>query len=129
MTTTAKKVFLVDDDIDIITQNRMVLEAKGYVVADAASAKEAEEKIGDFAPDIIILDVMMEHPKAGLEFAGKIATEEDLPKIPIILLTSDGLNPSWLASPNFTWARISKVLDKPVTPEKLTEAIEKILNK
>jgi CheY-like chemotaxis protein len=127
MTSTAKKVFLVDDDMDIIAQNKMVLEAKGYEVCDAASAKEAEEKIGDYAPDIIILDVMMEHPKAGLEFAGKIATEKDLPKIPIILLTSDGLNPSWLSSPNFTWAKIAKVLDKPVTPEKLVENIEKIL--
>ncbi len=127
MTTTAKKVFLVDDDQDIIAQNRLILEAKGFIVEDAASAKEAGEKISDFSPDVIILDVMMEHPRAGLEFAGKIATEKGMPKIPIILLTSDGHNPAWLSSPNFTWARIAHVLDKPVTPEKLVEAINSVL--
>lgn len=127
--TTAKRVFLVDDDTDIIAQNKMVLESKGFIVGDAASAKEAGDKIEAFHPDIIVLDVMMEHPKAGLEFAGKIATEKNLPKIPIILLTSDGQNPSWLGQPNFTWARIAYVLDKPVTPEKLVATIEAALGK
>lgn len=127
MTTTTKRVFLVDDDADIIAQNKMVLEAKGFIVEDAASAKEAGEKIGKFRPDLIILDVMMEHPRAGLEFAGKIATEKGMPKIPIILLTSDGHNPAWLSEPNFTWVKIAQVLDKPVTPEKLLETVKKIL--
>lgn len=126
MTTTAKRVFLVDDDADIIAQNKMILEAKGFIVEDAASAKEAGEKIGSFNPDVIILDVMMEHPRAGLEFAGKIATEKGMPKIPIILLTSDGHNPAWLSEPGFTWVKVAHVLDKPVTPEKLLDTINKI---
>ncbi len=124
-----KRVFLVDDDQDIIAQNKLTLTAKGFIVEDAASAKEASEKINKFHPDIIVLDVMMENPRAGLEFAGKLATDPTMPKIPIILLTSDGKNPGWLAEAGFTWARIAKILDKPVAPEKLAETITAVLGK
>ncbi len=124
-----RKVFLVDDDQDIVTQNKLILEAKGFIVGYASSAKEAGEKIGDFKPDIIILDVMMEHPRAGLEFAGKIATDKELPNIPIVLLTSDGQNPSWLSEPKFTWLKIARVLDKPVNPQRLLDTINIILDK
>lgn len=124
-----KKVFLVDDDQDIIVQNKLALTAKGFTVEDAGSAKEATEKINKFRPDIIVLDVMMENPRAGLEFAGKMATDPAMPKIPIILLTSDGQNPGWLAEGAFTWARIAKILDKPVTPEKLVETVKSVLGK
>ncbi len=124
---TTKKVFLVDDDQDIIIQNKMALTAKGFIVEDAASAKEAGEKITKFRPDIIVLDVMMENPRAGLEFAGKLATDPNMPKIPIILLTSDGHNPAWLGEAAFTWARVAKILDKPVTPEKLVETVNVVL--
>ncbi|HSA34288.1 MAG TPA: response regulator, partial [bacterium] len=65
----SKRVFLVDDDQDIIVQNKLALTAKGFTVEDAGSAKEATEKINKFRPDIIVLDVMMENPRAGLEFA------------------------------------------------------------
>lgn len=122
-----KKVFLVDDDQDIIVQNKLALTAKGFTVEDAASAKEATEKINKFRPDIIVLDVMMENPRAGLEFAGKMATDPAMPKIPIILLTSDGHNPAWLGEAGFTWARIAKILDKPVTPEKLVDTVKSVL--
>ncbi len=124
-----KRVFLVDDDQDIIVQNKLALTAKGFTVEDAGSAKEATEKINKFKPDIIVLDVMMENPRAGLEFAGKLATDPTMPKIPIILLTSDGKNPGWLGEAGFTWARIAKILDKPVTPEKLVETVTAVLGK
>jgi CheY-like chemotaxis protein len=125
--TMAKRVFLVDDDRDIIEQNQLVLEAKGYEVVTAMGAGEAEEilKKGEKV-DIIILDVMMEHKTSGLELAKKISTQEDLPNVPIILLTSDGNNPNWLAQDKFTWNNIVRVLDKPTAPDKLIEMIEKL---
>ena len=126
----AKKVFLVDDDLDIIEQNKLVLEAKGYSVVTAMSAKEAEETLKKgIKVDIIILDVMMEHKTAGLELAKKISTDKNLPNVPIILLTSDGNNPNWLAQDKFTWNNIVRVLDKPTAPDKLIDMIEKLTKK
>ncbi|HNW82533.1 MAG TPA: response regulator [bacterium] len=123
----SKKVFLVDDDLDIIEQNKLVLEAKGYSVVTAMSAREAEETLKKgIKVDIIILDVMMEHKTAGLELAKKISTDKNLPNVPIILLTSDGNNPNWLAQDKFTWNNIVRVLDKPTAPAKLIEMIEKL---
>ncbi len=122
-----KKVFLVDDDHDIIEQNKLVLESKGYEVKTAMGAGEAEDILKkDAEIDIIILDVMMEHKTSGLELAKKISTDKDLPNVPIVLLTSDGNNPSWLAQDKFTWNNIVRVLDKPADPDKLIEMIEKL---
>jgi two-component system, NtrC family, response regulator GlrR len=124
-----RKVFLVDDDRDIIEQNKMVLEAEGYEVVTASSAKEAGEILPTANPDIMVLDVMMEHNTAGLEFAKRVSSDTSLPNVPIVLLTSDANNPNWLAQDKFTWNSIIKILDKPTPPESLVETVEKLLNK
>ena len=38
-----KKILLVDDDIDLLEQNRVMLEARGYKVVSADNAKSGWE--------------------------------------------------------------------------------------
>lgn len=116
-----KKVLLVDDDLDIIAQNSLVLKKAGYEVIAAYTGKEAVAKLKTETVDVIVLDVIMEHHRAGFEFARSMTAGKNTP---IILLTSDGGNQNWLGEDGATWSNIVKILDKPVAPEKLLESVK-----
>ena len=67
-----QKVFLVDDDSDILVLNRDFLESEGYDVVTAASCAEALEKIKLHNFSCIVLDVMLPDGSA-FDLAPKIA--------------------------------------------------------
>jgi len=124
-----KRIFLVDDDMDIVAQNKIVLEKEGYEVMTAHTAKDGEQLIKhNGRPDLLVLDVRMEYGNSGLELARKVATDTEIDRFPIVLLTSDGKNPEWLAQGGATWDYISKYLDKPINPEKLATVVKEILS-
>lgn len=85
---TPKRILVVDDNADNIQLLRARLEARGYVVEEAADGEIALERV--FAsppPDLILLDVMM--PKIdGFEVVRRIKSDESLPFIPVIMQTA-----------------------------------------
>jgi CheY-like chemotaxis protein len=90
----AKKILLVDDDIDTCSNLTKVLSAKGYEVTEAYSGAEALKKVLAVRPDAIILDIMMEKDTAGFEVANMIRSErptskyKEVKNVPIIMLTA-----------------------------------------
>jgi two-component system, OmpR family, response regulator len=55
-----QRVMMVEDDTDIQMVARLSLEAVGgYVVEICSDGKEALDKVQLFAPDLVLLDVMM----------------------------------------------------------------------
>lgn len=121
------KVFLVDDDIDLIEQNKLVLTEKGYTVVTAHTAKEAIEKLKNVKPDVMVIDVMMEHPTAGFALAREIGA--NFSKIPVIILSGDTEKPNWMDQDGATWTSIARFLDKPTDPEKLAKVVKEVLKK
>jgi CheY-like chemotaxis protein len=61
------RVLLVDDDITSRLTLQTVLEAGGYRVDAAASAAEAVEKLDDDEYELVLSDLHMESPEAGLK--------------------------------------------------------------
>ena len=125
-----KKVLLVDDDVDFLEMHSAVLEHKGYQVITAQSSSECIEKLEKIQPDIVILDVMMEHLDSGFKATRKI--KEKYADLPIVLLTSIGSQIGLEFSDNedvlkATGADI--LLDKPVSPKIFIDAIEKLTSK
>jgi CheY-like chemotaxis protein len=62
-----RRVLIIDDDADFVASTRALLEANGYAVSSARSAKEGLEKVLEQSPDLLVLDVMMEHDSAGYQ--------------------------------------------------------------
>ena len=83
-----KTVLTIDDDPDIRAALRMVLEAEGFMVGEAASGEEGAKIAQRIDPDAIIIDLMMETVDAGTVAAQKM--KDDGYGGPIYLLSSAG---------------------------------------
>jgi DNA-binding response OmpR family regulator len=87
--TSAKRILIVDDEPHIRRLLAERLTADGFEVAEADNGEECLELIGDFLPDLVLLDLMM--PGAdGLEVLSRIRTEPKHAAIPVIILTAKG---------------------------------------
>lgn len=67
-----KKILLVDDDIDLLEQNKLLLESKGIEVFTAESAEEGLEKFKEVKPDAAIIDLIMEQHDSGFVLCHKL---------------------------------------------------------
>ncbi len=97
MSAAAKRILIVDDDMDFRNSVTVMLEANGYAVTGVASAKEALESIPRSMPDLVVLDVMMECDSAGYEVNHAIKFREDFQlarDIPILMVSSIPLDPA-----------------------------------
>ncbi len=90
----AKRILIVDDDSDFCASLTAVLEGAGYSVSIARSGREGIEKARTEKPDLIVLDIMMEHDWAGYEVnqAVKYASEGDAPHI--LMVSSIPVDPA-----------------------------------
>ena len=97
MCKTKKKVLIIDDDKDFVATAKVPLEAEGYTVCSASNGKEGLEKVKDEHPDLIILDIMMEHLSAGYEVNQAIKYKNDyssVSNVPILMVSSITLDPA-----------------------------------
>jgi CheY-like chemotaxis protein len=84
---TDKTIMVVDDNPDIITIVKTILEGKGYRVSSASSGAELLDMLKNQKPDLIILDIMMPEMD-GLEVLSRLKAASDTATIPVILLTA-----------------------------------------
>jgi len=84
---TNKTIMVVDDNPDIITIVKTILEGKGFKVLSASSGAELLNMLKNQKPDLIILDIMMPEMD-GLEVLSRLKAASDTATIPVILLTA-----------------------------------------
>lgn len=88
METTKKKILIVDDDIDVITAMKAILNKAGYEVITAMNKKEGLEKLRAEKPDLAILDVMMTTHFEGFELAQEILQSPEFKDMPTLIQSS-----------------------------------------
>lgn len=86
MSETSKRILIIDDEPDIVLLLKSRLESHGFNVESAYSGEEGLEKIKDFNPDVILLDVIMPF-MSGYTVCSHIKSDETLNR-PVIMLTS-----------------------------------------
>jgi two-component system, OmpR family, alkaline phosphatase synthesis response regulator PhoP len=84
-----KKILIVEDDKDISRLVRYNLEKAGYECFQAFDGDEAFELLGDFIPDLIILDVMLPG-QDGFDVCRSIKKNDRLRNISVLFLTAKG---------------------------------------
>ncbi len=80
-------IFAIDDEIDIQEIIKINLSSEGYDVLTFSSGEEALAEIGNSAPDLIILDIMMQGID-GYEFCRQLRESREHGNIPIIFLSA-----------------------------------------
>ena len=125
----AKKILLIDDDDALVEAYRTVLESAGYAVATAPDARAGLAATRKSAPDLIVLDVMMESATAGIDLARGLRADGKLAKVKILMITSvsqkTGLDVGSSAGDDFL--PVDSFLEKPVDPRRMIEEVKALL--
>lgn len=120
------KVLYVEDELDIQTIARISLEKiGGFNLSVCSSGKEALSKVVDFAPDIILLDVMMPEMD-GLETYKNIRYIPGCQDIPVVFMTA---RVQAHEIKNYLKMGAVDVISKPFSPMTLADQVKTILSK
>jgi len=85
----AKKILIVDDEPNIVATLEYLLQRSGYETRTAANGEEALAQVQAFAPDLILLDVMM--PKrSGFDVCQQIRERPEWGPVRILMLSAKG---------------------------------------
>jgi DNA-binding response OmpR family regulator len=80
-----KKVLLVDDDLDLLEQHKLLFQSKGYEVVTADNSKEGFEIFKKEKPDAAVIDLIMEQHDSGFILCYKIKKDEHGKKLFLFL--------------------------------------------
>ena len=118
----AKKILIVNDQPDLLRITIFRIQKMGYDVIIASDAVKALEMIKSHIPDLVLLDISMPN-LSGPEVCKNMKAEENLKKIPVILLTATSTN----MEEKTKEAGAQDYLIKPFDLEVLAKKIQKLI--
>lgn len=118
------KILLIDDVNFFLELEKSYLNSIDCEIYTASNGKEAIEKISTIKPDLIFVDYEMPIMN-GLEFIRELKKEENLSKIPVVLVSAfidDDLQKI------LNNAGVNKILKKPFNREDIIATVNEFLN-
>lgn len=85
----AKKVLLVEDDVNLRDILKMMCEKEGWIVLEAGDGEEGAKHVIEHKPSIVFLDLLM--PKVdGFGFLKLVRKHDDpdVAKVPVVVLSN-----------------------------------------
>jgi DNA-binding response OmpR family regulator len=119
-----KKILVVDDDDDVLETIQLILEIGGYDVEPLNDAEQIFERLDEFKPDLILLDVVLGKID-GRVICSQIKSHDDTKKIPVLMMS--GLYD--LKEVQEMECAPDDFMSKPFKMEVLLEKIEKLVNR
>ena len=128
----AKRIIVVDDELDIRTYISTLLESQGFKTVVAPNGEAGMEKVRQSKPDLITLDIMMPQ-ESGIKMYRDLKMDPELKDIPVVVIS---------AMAQKTFLHSQKLLDqfrgqtvpepegyieKPPEPEELMDEVIKVL--
>ncbi len=118
----ARKILIVDDDVEIVDTIQAALQANGYKVVFARDGTQGLVMVERERPDLVILDMMMPKRSGFLVLERLRRTRKDM--IPVIMITANE------GSRHKAYAEMLGVVDylrKPFPMDRLLGAVERVL--
>ncbi len=118
-----KKVLVIDDSA--VLRNIIVFNLKkaGYEIEQAVDGMDGMDKIREFKPDMIVLDIMM--PRLdGFGVLEEKSKDDDIKAIPVIVLTAKGGEEDKEKALSLG---VIGVLTKPFSPKQLINSVKQVI--
>src|SRR5215210_1150607 len=85
----ALRILIAEDEEPLTLLLRYNLEAEGYAVDSVARGDEAELRLREAVPDLVLLDWMLPG-LSGIELCRRIRLRRETERLPVIMLTARG---------------------------------------
>jgi len=82
-----KRIFVIEDDEDILELLRITLSSAGFEVRTSATGSNALAKVKAMQPDLVLLDLMLPGI-SGFKICESLRSDPTVREIPIIMLTA-----------------------------------------
>jgi signal transduction histidine kinase len=115
-----RRILLVEDDVDLCEALGETLQEHGHIVAVALDGSDGLQRMREFRPDVVVLDLMMRHVD-GWQFRVAQRNDPMLAATPVVVISASN-------SPSATAVDADLYLRKPLEAKTLVQAIEDVLN-
>jgi len=126
MTEDRKKVVCIEDEPEMIDLVKLILGRKGFDLTGAMGGREGLEVVRRVKPDLVLLDLMMPDMD-GWEVYQQMKADEDLMKIPVIVVTAKAQSIDKVLGLHI--AKVDDYVTKPFGPQELLQSVERVLSK
>jgi DNA-binding response OmpR family regulator len=115
------KVLIIDDDPDIRILMDALMKQQGYEVETASRREEAMDKLEEFRPSVILLDVLLSGSD-GREICQEIKANSSMQHIPVIMFSA---HPG--AADNIESYGADDFITKPINTDTLLEKMNRFV--
>jgi DNA-binding response OmpR family regulator len=129
------KILVIDDDPDMVLAARICLEHAGYEVNSACSVEDGLKQLQADRPDLILLDVMMNTPTEGFQFALRLRNPNSPPElapfrdVPILIFSAIHATTPLRFEADKDYLPVDGFIDKPLDPGRLVEKVGALLRR
>lgn len=122
-------ILIVDDDPDILENIVTILETQPYRLQTARDGKQCMKLLGEEAPDLLILDLLMPRMD-GWGVIREMRSERKFDKVPIMILSTvveDASRRRYELETGMSMD-VQEYIQKPARPPDLLRLVDKLLN-
>jgi CheY-like chemotaxis protein len=123
----AKTVLIVDDEPDVVTYLRTLLEDNGFTVIVAGDGKGGFEKAKFWHPNLVTLDISMPE-ESGVRLLRNLQKDPDTANIPIVIVTGISHEFKRFIETRKQVRPLAGYFDKPIDREQFLAKINEILS-
>ena len=124
-----QNVLLIDDNPDFRQKAKQSLQDAGYSVTEAEGENQAYEIARHKKFDLTIVDLTLENTDSGFSLCHHF--KKDYPKMPIVMLSNAisefGIEFSLESASERSWIKADALLNQPIRPEQLLQAVRRLL--
>ena len=122
----AKRILIVDDEADVRTYLEVLFKENGFETAVAVDGNVAMDKVKEFKPDLITLDIIM--PKeTGQKFYRELCKDETFKNTPVIICSGVTRYKELFSRDYATMPKPKAFVEKPIDKEALLAQVKEAL--
>ncbi|MFO0974237.1 MAG: response regulator [Phycisphaerae bacterium] len=126
----SEDILLIDDDPDMHTAVRLMLEPMGYRVRCCLTGPAGLAAAHEIRPALLLLDVMLSSPSEGFHVAYDFRSDEQLAHVPIVMISAigDATGIDFAREAGSAYLPVERFLSKPIDAATLRRTVDDVLH-